>query len=441
MPRPNIFRRIAACAILSLAPTAMGQGLGTLPEIMKPEYFSRDLLLFIEGLNLTDEQAAISEMIFKDYERGFQAGLDGMNDNVTTVAETIEQHGDDKRAIVTAVLSPIQDWARERDVLGRQLIENIRIILDKDQQAAWTSFTRQLQREKHLPDGTLSGETTNIEHVFRDLNIQPAEGSPLAESFHAWDLALAVALIQRAETTSQGFNILEQIESDTANQHDIQRRRAELRARVEVRDINDATIEEMTALLGENGAAFRQEALKRGYGGVFRTTPVQRLFVAAIASEKVTSDASLLEAVNALYDNYLAELGDINLQLLATTRSFEPELESMKIDNRHRRTNGESRLKIDDPIRPLKQKRRELGIKYAQLLRDLLGDDIFATLDGAARFIPRERMPRDENGANPAGGSIKPSGQIRPGSPDDFLGKKRGGNQPTKPSGLSGGNN
>ncbi len=441
MPRHHLLRRIAACAVLWIAPTAFGQGLGTLPEIMKPEYFSRDLLLFIEGLSLTDEQAAISEMIFKDYERSFQAGLDGMNDNVTAVAETIEQHGDDKRAIVTAVLSPIQDWARQRDVLGRQLIENIRIILDAEQQAAWTSFTRRLEREKYLPDGTLSGEMTNIEHVLRDLNIQPAEGSALAEAFYNWDLTLAEALIRRAEATSQGFNILEQIESDTASQQDVERRRAELRARIEIRDINDATIEHMTSLLGEHGPVFRQEALKRGYGGVFRTTPVQRLFVAALESEQVTSDAVLLEAVNALYGDYLAELGDINRHLLATTRSFEPELEAMKIDNRLRRAQGESRVKIDDPIRPLKQKRRELGIKYAQLLRDLLGDDIFATLDGAARFIPRERKPRDENADGPAGGSIKASGQVRPGGPGDFLGKKQGGHQPSKPSGLSGGNN
>jgi hypothetical protein len=418
----------------------MGQGLGTLPEIMKPEYFSRDLLLFIEGLKLTDEQAAISEMIFEDYERDFQRGLDGMNANVTTVANTIEEHGDDKRAIVTAVLSPIQDWARQRDVLGRQLIENVRIILDDQQQAAWTSFTRQLEREKMLPDGTLSGETTNIEHVLRDLGIHPAEGSAVAGSVHQWELALAEALRRRAEATSQGFNILEQIESDNANEQDITRRRAELRARIEVRDINDAAIEELTALLGSEGEAFRHEALKRGYGGVFRTTPVQRLFVAALESEKVVADAALHSAVSELYAEFLMELGELNAKLLTTTRSFEPELESMKIDNRQRRVMGEHRIKLEDPIRPLKQERRELGIRYAQLLRDLLGDDIFATLDGAARFIPRERTPREENAARPGGGSIKASGQVGSGR-DDFLGKKRGGQQPSKPSGLSGGNN
>ena len=141
-PTHLLHASLSLLAALSIGIAATAQGLGSLPAIMKPEYFSRDLLLFIEGLNLTEEQQLIAEMIFDDYEREFQEGLDGMENQVTDVANNVGELGDDKDAIVKAVLAPIQGWAGQRDVLGLQLVENIRIILDPQQQSAWTAFNR-----------------------------------------------------------------------------------------------------------------------------------------------------------------------------------------------------------------------------------------------------------------------------------------------------------
>jgi hypothetical protein len=397
-------------AALSIAAAAAAQGMGSLPSIMKPEYFSRDLLLFIEGLNLTEEQQLIAELIFEDYERGFQEGLDGMEAQVTDVANNVQELGDDKDAIVKAVLAPIQGWAGQRDVLGLELVENIRIILDLEQQAAWTAFNRRLDREKRLPDGRLSGENTNLDHVLRDLDLQPAAGTPLSVAKLQWELALHEALIERAETTRGNFDLLEQINNNSTNEEDVKKRRQELAARIRVRDINDAAIEDMAALLPTHGDAFRRESLKRGYGRVYRTTPAERIFDAAIRNETVQSDASLLEAVENLFAEYKAKLNAINSAVLDLTRTWEPQLEESKIQNRVRRLRGETLDRPMDPTRELYQQRRELGTRYVELLRDLLGLELFSELDGASRYMPRPK-PGDPGASKGGPGGIRAAGK------------------------------
>lgn len=400
---------VPLCAALLVGATASAQGLGSLPSIMKPEYFSRDLLLFIEGLQLTEEQQVIAEMIFEDYEREFQEGLDGMEQQVTDVANNVAELGDDKDAIVKAVLAPIQGWAGQRDVLGLQLVENIRIILDPEQQAAWTAFNRRLDREKRLPDGRLSGENTNIDHVLRDLDLQPSTGTALAEAKLQWELGLHEALVERSDATRQNFSLLQQINSNSSGEDDARKKRQELTARIRVRDITDTAIEEMAALLGDHGKAFRHEALKRGYGRVFRTTPAERIFKAALQNETIRNEANLLAAVENLFAEYLAELDAINTALLELTREWEPQLEESKIQNRIRRLRGETLDRPMDPTRELYQQRRELGTRYVELLRDLLGLELFSELDGASRYLPRPK-PGDQGEVKGGGKGIRSAG-------------------------------
>ena len=409
-PTHLLHASLSLLAALSIGIAATAQGLGSLPAIMKPEYFSRDLLLFIEGLNLTEEQQLIAEMIFDDYEREFQEGLDGMENQVTDVANNVGELGDDKDAIVKAVLAPIQGWAGQRDVLGLQLVENIRIILDPQQQSAWTAFNRRLDREKRLPEGRLSGENTNIDHVLRDLDLQPAAGTSLAEANLQWELALHEALVERAEATRQNFNLLEQINNGTTDEGDVQKRRQELATRIRVRDITDAAIEEIAGLLGAHGDAFRREALKRGYARAYRQRPAERIFKAAMQNETVRADADLLAAVENLFAEYRAELDAINTAILDLTRKWEPELEEAKIQNRLRRLRGETLDRPTDPTRELYQQRRELGTRYVELLRDLLGLELFSELDGASRYMPRPK-PGDPNAIKGGPGGIRAAGK------------------------------
>ncbi len=415
-----------------MAPIAMGQGITSLPSIMKPEYFSRDLLLFIEGLDLTDEQQVISEIIFEDYERDFNTGLKDMEASVELVAETIDTANSDQDTIVEAVLAPIQEWSIKRDVLGRELVENIKVILDPDQQRAWTAFYRRLQREKLLPQGILSGESTNLQHVLRDMSLEPTPGSELEVGMMEWEVELDQRLTERFEAFAGGFDLIEKIKNQSGGLGNIQNEQRQLKSRVALRDAIDISIERIAPLMGEQAGSFRKEALKRGYGRIYRRTPVERLFDAANKTECVTNDPQLASSVQEIRADYLDELAAQNAKLLATTREWEPDREANRIENKVRRINGDPLVRLDDPTRPMYQTRSEMGRKHADMLRDLLGQECFGTIDGAARFMPRPTAPRTDPNANGGVGGIRSSGTSS--QPDKRIKDKRQG--PARPSGL-----
>ena len=391
-------RVIAAAAALTIGatitqPVAAQTSLEAIPALMRPEYFSRDLLLFIEGLELSDGQQVIVELAFEDYEQDFNDGIQTMNDKITAIADQVEQLRNNEDQLLATVLAPIQDWAIEREVLNEQLLENVKVLLDEQQQVKWVAFARQLYREKNLPHGVLAGESVNLFHVTRDLELEPWVGTPLEQPLSAYDVDMDTALHHRfnqslAQPGSGFIDIIKRRESGSPE--DIARRQAKLKAKVGVRDVNDAAIEQVAAALGgEEGRAFRHEALKRGYGRIFRTTPAQRVFAAALKAECVTDDPSLRTSLQNLFDEYLGRLDEFNESILVETRAWEPKQLANAIENSARRARQEGTQRIDDPTRTLYQDRREMGAEYMEQLKELLGLECFQTLDGARRFLPR----------------------------------------------------
>jgi hypothetical protein len=248
-----------------------------------------------------------------------------------------------------------------------------------------------------------------------------------------------------------GFiDVIKRRESGSAE--DVARRRAMLQSRVDIRDVNDAAIEQIaTALGGEEGREFRHEALKRGYGRIFRTTPAMRVFDAAISSQCVVDDPTMRTSLQNLYDEYLGQLDAFNENILTETRKFEPKQQANGIENTARRARGEGIQRIDDPTRTLYQDRREMGAEYMEQLKELLGLECFQTIDGARRFLPRKATAdTTTSGVKPAvpgaitsGASGKAAdrtnagrglinrkpggGNLKPGDREDSDNKGRGG--------------
>ena len=79
--------------ICALAIPALGQisGIG---KAMKPEFFTRDLIIFIEGLDLDETQQIIVEALFDDYELSFEEGIDRMEVRIEDIQDDIEESGD-----------------------------------------------------------------------------------------------------------------------------------------------------------------------------------------------------------------------------------------------------------------------------------------------------------------------------------------------------------
>ena len=58
-----------------------------LAEAMRPQYMSRDLVVFAEGLNLDDGQEVIIEAMFDSYEDDFAVGWAETQERINRVAE------------------------------------------------------------------------------------------------------------------------------------------------------------------------------------------------------------------------------------------------------------------------------------------------------------------------------------------------------------------
>ena len=421
---------IIAMTLIPAAPASAQ--LGAVAQAMEPEYFTRDLLIFIEGLDLDETQAVIAEAIFDDYEQKFHDGKDQMEMEINSLTSELQamrgQVDNDK--LLEMVVQPIQDWMVRRQGLNDQLIENVRVILVPEQQDLWTNFARKLYREKKLDDGRLSGERVDLYVIARDLDID-TEKEPIRETMFNYAIQLNQALRARQlllEGDSKDLlNTLRNRQSDP--NVDMGTRKKIEAARLVVRDTNDRYREEIAVLLGSPiGDRFRQETLRRAYPKIYRTGNAERVYRDAMelyGPEGERSDEQIFEAIMDLYNEFQLKLQSLNTQMYNVTRSSEPELELARIENAMRRANGQETLRPEDPMRPLQQERRELERTYIDKLRALLGDEQFKDLNGARRYMPAPTFdPDNPNMGNNGDGRLQLQGPS---------GGTKGGPKETKP--------
>ncbi|MCH2133432.1 MAG: hypothetical protein MK116_06760 [Phycisphaerales bacterium] len=425
-------------AVLAIVPAQPAQAqLGAVAQAMEPEYFTRDLLIFIEGLDLDETQAVIAEAIFDDYEQRFMDGKQQMEDEIESLtAELQELRGKiDNDKLLEMVVAPIQSWMIRREGLNDQLIENVRVILVPNQQELWTAFARKLYREKKLDEGRLSGERVDLFVVARDVSIDTTE-EPVKAVMLNYALALDDALRARQRLMDGDnkdlLNVLRNRQDDP--NADLGNRKKIEEARVIVRNVNDSYREEIAAILDEGTAqTFRTEVLRRAYPKIYRLTNAERVFNDALTvygPEGDKDNAELYDAILGLYSEFLGKLAYLNHNMYEATRTSEPELEMARIDNSLRRVRGEELLRPEDPIRPMQQEKRELEREYIDRLRALLGDDEFGDLNGARRYMPPPKYdPNDPANADKGerllqlhspgkSGTLPPKGGKPDGRPD-----------------------
>ncbi|MBG83233.1 MAG: hypothetical protein CMJ40_01660 [Phycisphaerae bacterium] len=430
--RPNQLNWILGLFVvmfMTLMPAERSQAqLSAVAQAMEPEYFTRDLLIFIEGLDLDETQAVIAEAIFDDYEMQFDAGKLLMEQEIEALTNEIKamkgQGQQDK--ILEMVVMPIQDWLVRREELNSQLIENVKIILIPEQQELWTAFNRRLYREKKLDDGKFSGERVDLFIIARDTNVD-SQIEPAKQIMDDYAMQLDQALHARQRLIEgEDTSLLDSLQNRTNNPSvDIDVKKKIIEHRIKVRNINDLYREEIAAVLDpEKADAFRTETLRRAYPKIYRTTNAERVFDEALATYDPAgggegpgpkADKQTYDAIWSLYGEFLGQMALINDKLYAITRSSEPETQRARLENQIRRSNGEQVERPQNPLTELQQEKRELESEYLKRLRDLLGDDAFFELNGTRRYDDRSYVSPEGDGnketilklTNPGGQATK----------------------------------
>jgi hypothetical protein len=381
-----------AIAALYMTPTSSAQ-MEYMAEAMRPEYMSRDLVVFAEGLNLDDTQEVIVEAMFDSYEDDFEFGWATTQERLNKVAENLKVNPPDStKGTLEPVLNALGDWLQEKRALDQGLLENVQAILIGNQKHLWQGFAQRLYREKHTNRGRLSGESVDLFTVVRDSDLSPIAESIIEINLVEYASALDIAMRNR-DTILRGNpkKLFDTILSGNADRPPALIDNL-IRARIEVRDLNDRYIDIISSTLSDiDGENFRNRALKRGYTRIYRRTPAQRIFRQAAENESYPAETTAL--ILQLEAAYLQELGSINYKLLTLTRKHEPEVHRNRELAGQVRKNGGTPKKLVDPTREVFKQREELGKRYIDLLRGILSPDEFIELDGARRWIPRSELP------------------------------------------------
>ena len=396
------FVAVTAITATFMVPTASAQ-MEYMAEAMRPEYMSRDLVVFAEGLNLDDTQEVIVEAMFDSYEDDFEFGWASVQVRLNKVAENFKKNPPTStKETLEPVLNALGDWLQEKRLLDQGLLENVNAILVADQKELWPGFTQRLYREKHTNRGRLSGESVDLFLIVRDSQLSPIAESIIETNLIEYATALDNAMRTR-DTILRGNpkKLFDNILSGNADRPPALVDSL-IRARIEVRDLNDRYIDFISSTLSDiDGENFRNRALKRGYTRIYRRTPAQRIFRQAAENESYPAEITAL--ILQLEAAYLQELGSINYKLLTLTRKHEPEVHRNRELAGQVRKNGGTPLKLVDPTREVFKQREELGKRYIELLRGILSPDEFIELDGARRWIPRSELPDSAPGLPPSG--------------------------------------
>lgn len=410
---------MAVCG--STANAQFGEAAG-IAEAMVPDFMTRDVRLFQDGLELDDTQRVIIEALFNDYQDSFDAGLAKMKQRFEEMRPELQAM--DERRVMAMVFVPFDEWGKEKAVLREQFLENVRVLLTTEQQEMWPAFDRRLRREKELHKGRLSGESTDLLAIVRDLNLDEETLRPVKPVLEAYDIALDNAIKARQQSISGRSS---EMLSHMANENvelSMAIFETQLGRRMAIRSVNDEYILKIAeALPADSGAKFRATALDRAYPRVYRETPAERLLKAALELPDLNPD--IRSSVELILQNYQVEVAAMNESLVKTLRDFEPKELRLRAEAFTARMSGGQATKIEDPSREDFARREELGREYAKQLQAVLLPEQFGGLPGAARFIntpdvntsntpkatpmrPVDKAARSINPSSPGAGSRGP---------------------------------
>lgn len=386
----------AACIGLATPPASaqFGEAAG-IAEMMVPEYLSRDVVLFSEGLKLDEAQRVILEALYSEYEQSFEDAMDRMKQNFNNMRDQLNTS--DQARVLKIVFEPIQRLADEKAVLGAQFIENVKVILTAQQLEMWPAFERRLFREKQIGRGTLSGESLNLFNIIRGMNLDPKTMQAIQPELDAYDLALDQALRRRLNTIMGPQRDMFRALAEQNNEASMLLYDQQMQAKIGVRQVNDEFIERIASIMpaGVSGD-FRQAALERAYSRIYRPTPVQRMF--SVAKEFDDLESGARQAVVQLEAEFLVKLEALNKSILSALREQEPLDSRARAMSFARRQAGQAMEKPADLTRDLFVQRDQLSRDYAKQLQAVLTPEQFSKLPGGQRWTSSPEEEGEVNG-------------------------------------------
>ena len=301
------------------------------------------------------------------------------------------------RKIVGDMTVLAEKWRKERGVLDRQVMEDIKSSLKADQAAKWESFERFMRREKLLGRGRLSGENVNLFAVLDEAGLSKEQIASTVGILDEYELRLDAALKKRSDFLGQNEGkVMTAIQnSDAKSLEDLASKGVDLRNAV--RNVNEqyrTTI--ANALPPEEAKRFTQAALASGFARVYRPTRAERAFEKALSLEGLSPET--LAAISEMQMAMMVELVGMNEKIAQAIRKAEPvQLKEEAVRSAGLLNGGASRMfgrNDPDVADEMLSKRGDMTDKYVERLKALLTTEQIALLPkGTGRDDGRNQGP------------------------------------------------
>ena len=428
--------------------------MGRIMRQFRPDFERRDIQLFVEMLELDDGQKVVLETLFEDYDDEFRpradeasgelrdglremmrsmftGGPQNWRESFGSIRQELEEMGDideetrrqimqermqemqqqmledrvnsgadaEMREMMSVLIDVYQDFVAQKQMMRDGFLSSFKEQLSEGQLQGWDSFERFLMREKTLPEGRLSGESTNLFYVIDKMGLEPEIYASISPTLDDYEVALHNALIQRNGyiAQSEGPLLRSFQEADIDESKKIFERQIQFRKMV--RDINDQYRQAIVSVMPEDeGKVVNDEILTVSYQRIYRDTPVQRAFDMVLEMPDLNPD--VLTSVIALEDAYTVELDQMNQRIVTATRQHEPARELQESERSAGMMNGTfsgtSRWfgggrDEADPVRDLMDTRSEMDARYMEQLKAMLTPE-------QAEELPRVRVRREGGG-------------------------------------------
>jgi hypothetical protein len=230
---------------------------------------------------------------------------------------------EDRDFSVFGELAPKQEaFAKESAVKEKELLENVKGLLTKEQTAQWPTWERAHRRAKSMNRGMLAGERADLIQIVERLKFSDAANTALTPTLDAYGMELDRVIIARDEAQNtaaeDGKSMREQFTKGggpgSPEFMEMMKKADELmkksrEASIPVRDVNRKYAKQIeTTLAGisaDEAKRFSTEFRKISYPDIYRERYADRALAAAAAMEGL--EKSQLEGIAAIKEQYLRE--------------------------------------------------------------------------------------------------------------------------------------
>jgi Spy/CpxP family protein refolding chaperone len=345
--RPLRLAALAAAAVLALAaaaPAQNGSMSTTIGGSFRPEFSARDLKVMIRVLDLKPDEQQALQALYDGYAGKLKSEGDVVKESAQEDIEKAEAMND--ATLLKAAREKYQAFDKRADEWRKQFLEDLKSLLNRDQEARWPILERELRRIKSIGGGKLTGENIDIVRLTEDALGDTPMPPAVSEILNRYREEIDHALTERQRfLDNEGKAFSDLLKNDSGKALSLWKQSQVVRS--VVRDVNERFARQVAAELPEAiRPGFEKKVFNQTFPMLVKPGKVDEYLKDALELSTLTAaQKTELEAIKARHEAKRMEWAK---QAAAGWRDFEATNKPGELskalnepeDETHQRFNG-----------------------------------------------------------------------------------------------------